>query len=1493
MKTFIASRIKDCNLPIGLNRTPFPSENKSDFWSIFYERQWRYCVPVFDGRLVDKHFHHSRVLPVVSKEQIAQGATATTFKIQIHHMYDRFEKISWSQNANIASTYALKSFVGRDSQYYFSELETYQILPQSGDPSLIHYYGSYRQDDTYNIVLELADRGSLEQYLSYCQPPASGADILQFWGGLFKIVHGLVCIHNVGHHSLRHGVHQNIKPATILVKDNGLGSQYGWEFKLGGLGFCQFSYDGNFPIHTKFGTRTYGSPECYLKRPGSSVSFNQNIDIWSLGCVFSEVAVWIASGYHGVQNYRNLRTTEAAHQLSDSFHNGKSALGAVRTTHLRLTSGLLGSDTVTAAVICLVEGHMMVPSDRRMTAYQVWEECQGILSQAEAVLERRKDKAPQAKPLLNLDRERDFDRTKQKSGIDISPDTLPNKQDQRSTHDVQASSRIHQPNKDGGKFSSPLQQSLQSSHHFHRDGRPEDLDEKEDFLSRRPKRYMGEAPYLSVQQASGWKDQAKSLGRNSLGRRVRAEPPPGSSLQGLPHDYLRKELQERKHVFLIDNTKTMRPYWQELTTLVGLLAYILKSEDYIEMFNNSIPPLKSRKSTTLVASLMNCGFTPISNIANRLRNIFDGYVAELQRNPSVKPMNLYVLTDGMWGPGFDVTVPIRELRQELRNRSLPADIVAIQFIKFGHAGPQLNDIKDWDTIDSEFVKLEYSNGNIWKMLLGATDLFFDTSKIEETIPLRPLMPFEFREQLLEERLKLAPVRTLPPSPVPGVGTDNVQNIHDPLSSHGTDSPSTVLDPTNELVPFFRNSNVDSGPFHDSGYEGSTERQRSVIARSLPESSFIGVLSSPGTEGETKNVGSVKPSEQEVTLPETTMLRDQEYDIRSIISDDIDIQSKRSSKATYQERIAEENLGYLLARNPQLRPLSEEALRRVGKIRFVDNLRRLLKRYYIELRPIATTKLEVATVNLLRSRYSRARLSQQMSDILAPEHDEADEQQVQQAAITRQELENWIVRNPEFVPQEELDDFDLDIDESSSDDEEPVQVAKIPVAEVHAEIEEPNLPNLTQMESFLLTCGGGSPFQTLSTHLRIFLLPPTLGPLVRILMSLPAERVWLDDQDDTSFSNKSKAFIEDVTEENWNWWPLRSRMRPLGKDQMRLNWICHCNTHLWTELPKLTAEKLQALVQGKPPNTQSLHLCAKRSRYSVSMYAKIMQAAGVAQSSTGTNSNHSSSNAATATTGIQLSQLGPPGPSRPVASPPAAGPSVSGGQGVQLNINTGTISDLFVLFGIRGSRRTLDLAQIDVSKNKEDRIFFQDLRREYRQQRGFWRYWFSVWKLRHCDFVKFEKIRANRIISNEKPDLPVNHLYVYKPKPPNADIPPIDPHEFELSLSPCNSFCMFKPFHDCIEPPDGGLALERIPKRKEALELKVGTREQAWGLLTQYSISALLLLVYLIMCFTPFVGFWAWWQVRHPDDLQNASTPLMVFATLLCVWFASLVYLKGQ
>jgi hypothetical protein len=69
------------------------------------------------------------------------------------------------------------------------------------------------------------------------------------------------------------------------------------------------------------------------------------------------------------------------------------------------------------------------------------------------------------------------------------------------------------------------------------------------------------------------------------------------------------------------------------------------------------------------------------------------------------------------------------------------------------------------------------------------------------------------------------------------------------------------------------------------------------------------------------------------------------------------------------------------------------------------------------------------------------------------------------------------------------------------------------------------------------------------------------------------------------------------------------------------------------------------------------------------------------------------------------------------------------------INMPQINQLFVLFGVKGTRRTLELAQINTKKHTNDKTFFEDMRNEYRYLRGYLRYWFSVWRFSHCDFVK--------------------------------------------------------------------------------------------------------------------------------------------------------------
>jgi hypothetical protein len=145
------------------------------------------------------------------------------------------------------------------------------------------------------------------------------------------------------------------------------------------------------------------------------------------------------------------------------------------------------------------------------------------------------------------------------------------------------------------------------------------------------------------------------------------------------------------------------------------------------------------------------------------------------------------------------------------------------------------------------------------------------------------------------------------------------------------------------------------------------------------------------------------------------------------------------------------------------------------------------------------------------------------------------------------LESWIAGNPGLAPPLEPQDIRNEVevkveglDDSASEDE------------VDQEVRNYLLPNVAEMESFLLQ---GNSFRSLLTNICLFLLPAALTPLSRVLITIPYDRIYFSSEDNISILNRVKGFVEDHTEENWNWWPLQPRMRPLAKDQTRVYWKC--------------------------------------------------------------------------------------------------------------------------------------------------------------------------------------------------------------------------------------------------------------------------------------------------------------------------------------------------
>lgn len=366
--------------------------------------------------------------------------------------------------------------------------------------------------------------------------------------------------------------------------------------------------------------------------------------------------------------------------------------------------------------------------------------------------------------------------------------------------------------------------------------------------------------------------------------------------------------------------------------------------------------------------------------------------------------------------------------------------------------------------------------------------------------------------------------------------------------------------------------------------------------------------------------------------------------------------------------------------------------------------------------------------------------------------------------------------------------------------------------------------------------------------------------------------------------------------------LRDTCNTYGK----LTYVKHCGTHLWAEVSKPHGERYKSLLPLRGTYISHEHLCipGQRSTLSVILRQCINRfvSAAPSSSSAAISSNIPLDNLNQENDqGLQqnITSMG----SRSSTSQPSQNVAESNQQGAETSFFAGTNKELVVLFGVHGARRTLELAQIDALKYSNDSTFFHELRKTYKELRG-WRYWLSIWQLKHCDFVKvcpedqplrdlklnyqFDKIEADRILLNKKNDLPEDSkLYEYNPRPPNVDVPPISTHQFEYRLlRHCNTSCILSPFHDCVKPPAGEWALGRIPKRTHALELQTNEPDTAWGIQAQFRPHALLVFSYHLVPLAGGLAFWGWWQWTHPGDLQDASTPLIVVATFMALLWSS-------
>ncbi|KAF2804373.1 HET-domain-containing protein [Mytilinidion resinicola] len=636
----------------------------------------------------------------------------------------------------------------------------------------------------------------------------------------------------------------------------------------------------------------------------------------------------------------------------------------------------------------------------------------------------------------------------------------------------------------------------------------------------------------------------------------------------------------------------------------------------------------------------------------------------------------------------------------------------------------------------------------------------------------------------------------------------------------------------------------------------------------------------------------------------------EDDFGSILSNTADIQSNVSVDTSLPTREGKLHLAQMLATHPDLAPLCRKALARMDRDRFINTARKLLKPYYRNLLEEVSTERQRASVQLLKSRRGRHQIAAGMAKLLDVdvdnENSEKRDEVLEQVQRRAEYLNTRISQVPHVVPNEpfsgtgRLSDVvshgledEVNFDDGLLDEDQYCPSTGSDV---------PDFSNLAEMEGFFRE---SKPFGLLLSEFRKLLLPQQLR---HVINTIPRTQIWLSPQQDRTLLNRAKAHIEDYTQLEWDWWPLKPRMRDLSSDETRVIWKCVCGQHLWLEISNEDAELIRDILPIMDNNPPWSHRCrpkVDRPTWGSRVPGFIYTAAPTSSASQRytPSSNAGLSSSSTPATGAisSTSNAGRSSTSSPNMSQQLGG-TTSSQQPIATSITSNATNQLWVLFGVQGPRRPLEMDHILVDGATNDDTFYRSLRKTYQFHRGKLRLWFSFWRFRYCEVVKFKRLAPRWVIRDRK-DLPSGVDYEYDPRPPRATNPPISRHEFAMHLNACDQPCpwSWSYFHECMPQLNTLTSITSIPKKRKQFNTTTTSSTFtppadafAWGLEARHSISALYVVIYHVLIVAGPFAFWAWWMTRHPGDMQNASIPTTIVLGLLSLfWCTNGILTQGR
>ena len=398
-------------------------------------------------------------------------------------------------------------------------------------------------------------------------------------------------------------------------------------------------------------------------------------------------------------------------------------LDIVHDMHRNIRQQIRLYDFVTGPVLKMINENMLVSqeSQSRRTARQLHSKASRII----IVAERRLEGYPAEQPFSR--------EMKTGTGTTLSLHTMNSSQSfPRSSLALSALSQSHINHLRDSPFGAAHSAFSRSGAHPMMIKPPKANAARRRKLSSRSSPQAG-PPYLSMEAALKWKQDKKSGRLPALPNEKYLE-----KLKGRDHvgstSYIVASLIHGYQIFLIDDSESLKEHWREVQGLFEILSYMVKKRDPdgIDLyFTTSNEKHNAKKTSKLSRQLEKRQPHGTSDMERSLRFIIEKYrephkrarrlflEPNKQRPKEECPRTLYILTDSKWPP---VASKIDSMVREF-NRDKPSfQPWLFQFIQFGHGA---DDTCQLEGLPSDIVDTEPANGNVWKMLLGAVNTWYD------------------------------------------------------------------------------------------------------------------------------------------------------------------------------------------------------------------------------------------------------------------------------------------------------------------------------------------------------------------------------------------------------------------------------------------------------------------------------------------------------------------------------------------------------------------------------------------------------------------------------------------------------------------------------------------------------------------------------------------------------------------------------------------------